>query len=486
MRPSPQMLRALALAAGLMARAAGAADVELGGQADFVYDDNVLGREHDKISDGELLIAPTAEINERFGSAEARLWVKPTYEYFLDEESLRGWNYDATGALTWNIDPTTTLSLEDTFRRYRNFRLLTTGVDPGGTGTELGARDRFTQNLVRLSALHRPSPASQLSLSASYALWDFSEASRVDQENFSGTVQYLHAVTRALSLGGDASFTRAEFDRSLARAAAHSDYYNASALLVYEPTPGYSVRASVGPTLVRSPRGEASRLIDVPGFVTSSGFRVGIPGQCPTLPTGEVIADFDDPACMVVVPFFFAPLFPLDAVVPIREPFPDRNSWTYFADISAKREWERGTLELAYRRDEGTTSSVGFSSVADTVEARGSYRLTRRLTLSASALWEDRKASDELDYLWVLEPAPAFSSLLVPVELIPVTGVFAKERVKSVTTYLSAQYQVGRRARVGAWVSWRDQTATEGSAFNDAERLRVWLGVSYELEPFRW
>lgn len=484
---------ALALAV-LAAAPALSGDVTVGGRTELWYDDNVLGSEGGTLSDVELMISPKIEASERWGSLEGSLILKPTYELFFDEKDLRGWNYQADGALTWSPTPTTTFAFTEMFQRYRSLRLLTTAAPGGGTPAESGSRDLFNRNVAQLSARTRLTPIDTLTFSAGHNLWRFDDARRVDQDTYSASTRYQHYVTRTISLGAGASFSRLDANPTGPSPGRQTDYMNVSVIGSYEPVDSYTLNVSVGPTYVRQPEFRVPmlqrfQLMTFPG----GNARVGlIPSTCPTLPTGEFYkAVNSDSGCNFGLLGFFPNAYVI-APVPFQGPRPDRDDLTYFADITAERHWPNGSLVVGYNRDEGSNSSVGFSSVADTFELRGSYQPFRELTLSAAFLWEDRTETQTGNQFVVIldtlsgGPGLPFINNLVPVALRAVNGASFAASVTSITTYLSAQYRLGPRARLDAAFSWRDQSASRTANFNDYERMQIMLGLTVELEPIRW
>jgi hypothetical protein len=472
----------LGLAALLLAQPALAGELQIGGTAQTVYDSNVFGIENDPVDDFELLLAPTAALDEKFGDFETKFDFKPTYELFFDEQDLRGWNYDFGANAAWIPSSATTVTLDDRFLRYGSMRLLTTGAEPGSTGAERGARDEFTRNIVSLNAEHHPSEISRIIADASYGLWNFEEPGRVDQDFVTADLQYLRALSETITLGGGLSFTRQNFEATGPRPKSHTDFYGLSALFYYEPTERITFRLSAGPTLVRRPVKDSFERGEILPF-TGTGYLVAFPGTCPTLPTGE---PFLDSSCFFVeYPVALAGDLGLGDTVPVQGS-PDPDSWTYFADVSLERKWERGSVSLSYNRDEGAaSSSLDFSSIVDTVELRGNYQVWRELTLVASVIWDHRKETDALGTIQVLGLAPG-AGVLVPVELIPDRRGRNREQVDGFSAYASAQYQIGRYTRVDASVSWRNQDATQGSTFGDFERWFAAIGITFDFKPIRW
>jgi len=483
----------LALAA-LTATPAFAADLTLGARTDALYDDNVLGTEDNEVSDGEVLLSPLIGVAEHWGRVDAELNFKPTYEFFLDQKDLRGLNYATDGKIEWRPSARTSFELNDKFLRYRSLRLLASV--PGGTPAEGGARDKFWRNIGQLVASHRLTPIDTIQLSGSVAIWEFDDEERFDQQSYVAGLNYQHEVSRALALGAGASYSRLRIQQRGVTPQRDTDYYNLSLIANYQPADTFRVRLSAGPTYVKQPTVETATTVPRGNLYRFSGndILVGlVPSTCPTLPTGEFFLGSScnltgvDP---VNQSFLYSLLVQRSIdLVPVVGVSTDDDDLTYFADASLEKQWEAASLTVGYRRDQGSSSAAGFSSISDLVEVRGVIRPLRELSITAAAAWENRKETQTgaqfvttLDTVPGTPTQPAITNL-VPVGLVAVT---ATQRIESLTAYVNAGYQMTPRARLEAAVTWRDQSATAASQFNDYERLTVMLGISVELDPIRW
>jgi len=471
-----------------------AADLTLGARTEVWYDDNVLGTDTDEVSDAEVLLSPTIDVSERWGTVDAELNFKPNYEFFLDEKDLRGLNYAADGRFEWNPTARSSFELKDTFLRYRSLRLLTSAQ--GGTPAESGARDKFFRNVAQLIGSHRLTPIDVVQLSGSFSLWKFDEGNRFDQETFGAELSYQHSVSRAFSFGTGASYSRLRIEQRGAIPQRDTDYVNLSLIANYEPADTLLVSFSAGPTWVRQPRVDSPALVrlDLYPFFGNAIIVGNVPSTCPTLSTGEFFLGL---GCNLTTASPGTQLY-LDLLQRAVDPVffaganKDRDDITYFADVSVERQWETASLSLTYRRDEGSNSGAGFSSVADLVELRGGVRPLRELALTAAVSWENREETQTgSQFVTVLDTLPASGSLpaiayLVPVGVRAVSGSGSSASVETLGVLLNASYQITPRAQLTSAVTWRDQNADLTSSFNDYERFQVMLGINVELEPIRW
>jgi hypothetical protein len=471
---------------------ASAGDLVVGAETDLRFDDNVYGTTRNEVSDGYFTIAPTFEFAERWRTLSGALNFWPTYEVFFDED-LNGFNYDADGTLQWKPTERTTFSLYDDFRRYRSMRELETG------GVTRAGREWFNQNIAQLSVSHRTSPRGTLYLSGWHTLWEFESVLRTDQSSGAAAIKYDHLVTDRTRIGGSVQFSRQTVRPEVGQSS-HTDYYNASFTMSYVPAETLFVKASIGPTLVRQPKASSrfpssvfrGNVIRVDG---AGNPRVGIVGTCPTLPSGDV---FDGPGCTFVT-WPLAPQFlRLGDAIPVVSTVssPDRDSWTYFADVEVSKEWQNARLSGSYRRDQGSNAALGFTTVADTIALTTSWRPLQKLSFYFTTSWEDREQSDEgrsrLGSVILLDTLPPSGSLppvnnLVPVGVVLVPATAGDEaRVTSFSVSFGGDYFLHAALKLEAQAGWGDQNASRGSGFGDSDRFWLRIGLDFEYGPIRW
>ncbi len=485
-------LQALAFAV-LAAAPAFAADVTVGGRTEVWYDDNVIGSERGKVADGEVLISPKIGVSERWGSVDTSLEFNPTYELFFQEADLRGWDYQTNGSLQWQPSPRTKFSLTDSFYRNRNLRLLTLAGPVGGTPAESGSRDKFFRNVAAFSVDHALSPIDSLAFSAGYSFWRFNEAARPDQDGYFASTRYEHSLTRTVGLGAQASWSRQAAKAVGNNPRRDTDYFNASLVATYEPRDTFLVRASAGPTYVRQPKFRVPNLLRL-DLYRFSGNRILVglvPSTCPTLPTGEF---YDGLGCNLAAigptlqPLFAQLVSRALEPTPFAGALPDRDDLTYFADLSLSRRWNAGSLELGYNRDQGSNSSVGFSSIVDTVSLRGSYQPTRSFSLNAVVFWEDRKETQSGDRFVTVLGTLAASGTAPAINFLVPIGVRAVDLASAAETVESLDYVRRRtlRAERACVARLLDSMAPPGrEQQRDVQRLRTLSGDARRLHRAR-
>jgi hypothetical protein len=426
-RRAAHALVASALLAAIAPSRAAAGDLVLGFGTNVLYDDNVYGLSSDEVDDFSLQFVPKVRYTERAGRATFDIRYDPVYEYFFDEEVLRGWGHSARAEAEWTPSPTTRVTFEDDLARYQNARLLTT-ADANGTPIEAGARDPLLRNVARIGVVHDVSAISRISLSADVGIWDFAESSRFDQQSYGGQLALTRLLREGLRFGASAGVSHAVFDDAPGRASADATYYSVAAVLEWQASDRLSFDASVGPAYVDQ-RKETVRP-----------------------PTGTI------------------PIAPVPEIDP-------GSSWTVFASANARWQLERGQLSLGYERSEDFGSALGFSAVTDTVALRGNYQLLKTLTLDAAVLWERRKGETEFVVF-----TPVVANLVLPLLLV------SDEEVESVSASLSLTYLIRPTTKLAFTSEWRSQDARVStlSRFRDVERLRVGLWFTQQFSAIRW
>jgi hypothetical protein len=390
----------------------------------------------------------------------------------------------------WRPSERTTVSVSDKFLRYRTLRGFTQGAGP--QPAILAGRDLFSRNVAQLSISRRTSPKGTLQVNVTHGLWNFDRVDRIDQQSVGAALQYSRVVTRQVRIGGSLSYSRQDFDFLPPRSDTHTDYYNASLTLRYAPAETFLLEASVGPTNVREPVVEyrASWIQVEPGS--------GLPlvalddGACPLLKGQPTYG----PSCHFVV-------FPLVSFLRLTERIPYRGptlsgDWTYFADVSVDKRWERGHVSLAYRRDQGGDSALSFASVADTIEIDGVLQITPKFSSELILTWESRdqtRTSAGAQLAPLLGPLPPTATLPGVPNLVPIALVRGPrsarppqpdQKVRSLSANLFLTYMLKEYLKLEGQVFFTDQNASAGSGFAPMDRLFVRIGLDFEYPALRW
>ena len=465
-------------------------DLIVGAESDLRFDDNVYGASRDEVSDGYWTIAPTFELLQKWETLTAELNVWPTYELYFDESSADGFNADADARLRWEPSERFSFEVSEDFRRYRSLRDLDT------SGAVEFGRSHFAQNFASASATYRTSPRGTLSLSGWHTLWRFEEVLRTDQQSGAASLRYDHLVTQRVRIGGNLQYSRQKIEPEQG-ASRHTDFVNGSFTFRFVPSESLLLGVSVGPTYIRRPASStATGSIFRGNLIRFNGLgvpRVGIVGSCPTLPTGEA---FDGPGCVFQDWTLSLQVLRLTELVPVDSSLlvPDRESWTYFADIELSKTWERARLSATYRRDQGSNAALGFTTVADTVSLTGSWRPVRLLSLYFGTSWENREETGgsaqgvPTILLGTLPGTPTLPAVnnLVPIGVRLLPGERQSSRVRSVSVNVGGDYLLTPYLKLEVQGGWSDQNASRFSGFGDADRFWTRIGLDFEYGPIRW
>lgn len=423
----PQRLLLAAFAAFAVASAARSSDLIFGLGATTLFDDNVYGTTARARSDLTIQVVPKVRYIDRLGSFGADVRYDPTYEYFVDEDPLRGWNHSARAAFDWKPAPTTSVTLEDDFLNYRSARLLT-GTDSSGTQVESGGQDPFTRNLAQLTLQHMATPTGRITASVYHVLWEFDQQNRADQQNYGGQLEYLHTIRRELQLGGSLSISRTDFDEALAQRGVDSNYYNASFVLEWQPSDRFSLTMAAGPAYVDE---KPQPLEPPPGAI--------LLGPIPEVDSGSNV--------------------------------------TVFANSEIAWQLDRGELSFSYSRRDDFGSGIAFSSVTDSVTGRARYEFLRRLSGDLALVWEGRKNQTEFVVF-----QPIFPPFYLPVLIA------GNQRVDSFSASATLSYLIRENTKLSAWTAWRsqDDSSEIPSGYGDLERFQFLVGVTHQFAAIRW
>lgn len=483
--------------------AAVATDINSGLRSDMNWTDNVYSQSEGELDDFSGRIAPWAEVADPDGNFTWGLRYAPTYEYYVDEDGLRGFDHDIEGRLGWRVAPQTTVRLAERFRRFHSVSRFNEQAAPGEDVVAVGERVRYKNNFVSGSLEHLFGPRDVVTVSAYHNYQDFAGATQ-PQRDFLGTgLVYQHSWDARTILGARASWSRQTLsdwetlagedvdDRS-------TDYFNVSGVFRREISRSLFFELSAGPAYILS---------DVDDFVLPpAGVRLNFPvlrlgGQprlvdadtCPRNKAGERILSTQ---CGVFSPPLTegqAAVLQLNRVsVPITGTVPDADdsTLTYFADVSLVKEWERLSAELTYERRESQSS--GFGAVSDIFYGALRWQVTRRLSAKWLTSYEIREqATDSIVFVTTVSnqaPPPFLSgtyALAAQTQAIHPDLVSRNVGLDLFVTNVGLTYQLTRRSAIYTNIYWRDEQSTGDVVLQrDMQRLGITVGINYVFDPY--
>jgi hypothetical protein len=407
---APFLLLALVV---LSAGHAGAVEVDFGLRGEVGYEDNVFGTAQNKRDDVVLRGQPSLRIREREGVVSWEFRYSPWFRYFVDHDEVSGWSHDVFGEAVWRITPALRLRVSERFSRVDSLgRFFEDVAEEGIPEAEAGDVPDFDLR-TRRSKLNRlsgaltwdVSPTQTLTFQTSWSLNRFDREQRGDNDLLRAEVRYLQIVTERSSLGGGVSASQSEVDSITGGAASRSRFYNLFGSWQYALDPTTFLSVSAGPAWVRPERlGTPAAVVfedrqRFPLRQEDGEIRFIAASSCPTR-EGVRVFGADCAAIPVALrpeeaAFFLSQRVDLELLGEI--PSPASGSLTFFADATLTKRWERWLAQLSYRRQEATTSGLfGASTVADVVSASLTWQAALRWDIAFNAAWVRREQATEL------------------------------------------------------------------------------------------
>ncbi len=410
-----------------------------------IYDSNVFGRSQDEVDDYSFRLSPRATLRDPQGDLTYEFYYEPSFEYFLDQSPLRGWDHDLRGKADYRLGPRTSVQVLDRFRRFSNRNRFndTSSVAAGdssvGESEFRTARDRFVNNTAQGVLTHSFSPTNRLTLSAYHALFEFSNDLTVDRTFYGAEAGLSHSLNARTSVGTTLRWAHQKFEPEVGRNN-DTDFLSLLLDLRHSFQPDLTVSVQVGPAFVLKDRPEELGDTVVLDF---GGVPVAVP----------VVGQVDRP---------------------------DRTDVNVFADVSLEKSWaDFLTTTVGYRRREDQGSSeIRSASILDEVFGEIEWRAMERLWLEFTSTWRRREQQQELTRF-------AFVSVIPPV-VTPVL-VDTSEELTTLVFAVRANYRLDKRTTlVGAARYVEEERQSELFRTRNTDRYVVSLGIRYDFEPFRF
>lgn len=519
------MRRAVAIIAGLFFCATGvarAAEVHLGVSGETIYDDNVYSQAKNLVQDESFRITPSLHVIQDFPTVDLDLLYEPSFEAFVDQSSIDGFDHHASGSLHWEIGPSTDLSLSDDFHRFHSNTRLNEQVALLGqplTFETVNQRNPFDWNTSGIHLRHLFSPRQMVQLDTGYSFWTYSNQNSRDFQVLSAGLSYTDALSKQVTAGGRLSWSRQHYDTFGTQAATQTDYYNLSPQLSLQIDPTLQFSVSAGPTLIVSQKPSPPPSVVNTNILASANTVKGRQlldiTTCPTLAGGTPIAF----GCGTID----ENLNTLDSFLGYRVedlrhniyltgnvPSGGGNSVTVFANASLVKRWERWILTLSYQRQQDESSGLGVSSIVDNASAKLDWTPTPRFTASLLGGWIRRTQSQTQpipvagvsaaypcnlkgDYFGFIVAAravlsPAYCTALdsaAQTSSLRVTEYSSSVQVTQYYLYLRGAYRLTKRMRLFGRVWWSTRASTGTLAVaGTINHLVARVGVEYDFDPF--
>jgi hypothetical protein len=202
-------------------------------------------------------ISPTVLLNEYEGDFQWRFRYRSSYQQFLQTTEISRWTHQVHGDLSWQINPTTRLSLSDSFGYFSSVSRFNERVTQGDEDevvdvTEGFSDKQYIRNRISASLAHNLSPTQNLVFTLGHNLTDRSGSDGAGRQMVRTTGSYTHTVSQRNTFGGGISFRRSFSDSTSARDSQSTDFFNLFARWSHQFDETLALSVSVGPTWVQA------------------------------------------------------------------------------------------------------------------------------------------------------------------------------------------------------------------------------------------
>lgn len=493
-------------------------------------DEQVAGGEEDPVSDFSTRLTPYFMVNDPDGDLTWTLNYQPTYEGYLNESDLDGFDHDVAGSATWRFADRWTLTLREGYAIYQNSIRFNETVGPGEEAS-LGFRNQeIRANRTGATLRHALSPRDSFGLSVGYNAFQYPDGGGNDRAVPSASFDYQHTLSERTSLGTRLSWTQQTYDRG-AGSDDQTQFYNLAATFTHRFSPTFRLEGSAGPTFVdSSPGTEFAPLeyaITFRELTAPGGQRIRLPfaidadtcaedphpdiGRVANLSFGAPCSVLGDDSNQFLSQEEVQTLSQLTAEVPtideqgrlIDTGDASGTDLTYFAHLSLVKDWESWNANLSYDRSNSENARFGSSSVADTLSANLSWRPLRLWTLGLTAAVSlQEQVADQvvpIGFEVANAPAPGVTFAGCGGDGQPLCEIAQVQRLVASSTGDSEEYrtqslsfnvnrQLSQRSFVFASLYWYSAEQS-GDLTDETERWNhfvVWVGLEWKFDPVRF
>ncbi len=486
----------MSLIAGL-AFGAQAEELELSVKGETIYDDNLFGTSANEQDDLSFRLSPRAQVRDREGGLTWNVYYEPSFEYYLDQSSLRGFDHDVGGQVNWRVDAKTRVFASDRFRRFANRRRfndssdVTAGESSFG-GEEVTERDRFINNVGQLGVVRNLTARDQVTVSGFHSFFDFSRPDRSDRDFYGAEGRYFHSLSPRTDVGAKLRWSRQVFKPQDAMRT-DTDYVNLGGTFVYRWDPTLTFNVEAGPTLVLNDDPEDPPETTVTSLLGPSRTLQDIT-TCPTFSDGT---PFFDSSCRTIPTsglqqVIVNALGQTAVVVPRqgRTDSADTTDLTYFADLSVVKEWgELWKITVGYRRqDDQGASTIETSSILDEAYVLLEWNPLRKLNITLNGTYRRRELEQEQQVLAIVAASPVLGfangarAVGFRTRLID-----ADEELTTAAIALWGSYQLNKRTRLFAAARYVEEDR-DGQlvATRKTDRFVARVGIQYNFDPIEF
>jgi hypothetical protein len=470
-------------------------------------------QELDPESDYSFRITPTFGLVDRDGELTWAMRYEPSYETYVDQSELGGFDHAFRGSLAWRFAERWNFSIQENFVVDDNVIRFNEAADPTQQ-VDVGFRDQGVQISETNAALgYSLSPIDQLTLRASYRYLEYTDSNQDSRQTPSLALDWLHSFSSRTRAGLNLRWTRQEARRQAG--GDETSFYNLSGVLEHQFSPTLSFVASAGPTYIDS-KPLDPRSFDVRQFP----LRIISAGP----PVGDRFVSYDADLCSVGDLAGFARVFPLDCPLPVPvtaltgpevnllsgraqvpgvdrtgEPVPRasvEDDLTYFASLSLVKDWEHARATLGYTRSNSDSARFGSSTVADTLYTLLTWQPADRWTLALAGVLssQEQTATQTVPVAFRVENVAAPPGVTSVSELAAGTGLLLSNQDLD-PSFLTQSVRLRATRRLGEhatafvsfyWLAQQQEVSQPVDVTTKWENFVVSVGFSWAFEPYRF
>ncbi len=533
-----------------LAAAAEAADVDLSMTTTVGYDDNVFRTDGHEDDDVTFRFGPTVRFRDITDKLSYNVSYNPVYEKFVTYDEADYLSHFAHGALDYQLSDRTLFNFSDDFRVVQSLNQGPLVANEDATGNDINfvpqteiQRDDVYLNTARASMLHNFTAHTQGEFVISHEFFDSDRNNTSTNNALSGFANMMHALSASdrVGLGGGTTWQR--FDAVQGQPQSDTYIFQIAASWIHNFGQDTELSLRAGPAVIYTDQqgGRTGFGEQYPHQVVSAMKTIGQAyaaiGQ--TVPTnvqdldgnpllstdvigaGSVLIP-EDTSCLSVMVngqsvFDRSPCRSYSVVVDSAGPYSGvaatirsapkitlnyvsedgsgtDTQITAFGEVSISHYWiPEFSSTASYTRSDSGATSLGSTTISDTISVDHTWTPTRRWDLGVRGDWLRRKSATDTanTYVVIAPDMPAVGGS--PSPIISSTGLVADTFNDSVDTEYwqvagRIAYRTSRRSTVSLRATYQHQETDRAStrANSTFENFLVILGFRYDLDPFHF
>ncbi len=511
-RPPPWLAASAVL---LLPAASHAEQFDFGARSGLVWDSNVYGTPEDAgddpVSDSSWRFSPFAEVSDPDGKLTWALHYQPSYEYYLQESELSGFDQSGFGSLRWNFADRWSIQLVEQYAQFRSpVRFNQIAADPADPVNLQIRTNEITSNLTNAVLRHQLSRRDSLSLALNYSQIDYSSGEGNNRASPSATLVYDHILSERTSAGARFSWIQQSNELQSGEDDT-TEFYNLSGFVNHAFSRTLRLELAGGPTFIDSTPASVFRPRQFGVRINPNLGPVGIDANTciPDATLGAFVTAPDYSDCRgrtgVLTDDEAEILSKLTKKVPtidaqgraLELSGSGETDLTYFAHVALIKDWGNWNATFAYQRSNSDTASFGSSAVADSLEASLHWkpRPFWTLYLSAAVSLQEQTTEGVVPQQFVVLNAPAPPGVTIPggqlaeVQSIIAEGTRNAEKAWLQSASFAVTRQLTRHSAIFAsvyWYSQRSELDTEDDRTTRWNNLTFYVGFDWKFDPIRF